>query len=499
MPVHEVPFHDMPPVATPNQDWPIAVFALARPTFDVPFAEAVAANAFAVLSQAGFTTVGPKTLLFDAPAVIAALEDLPPSSYRQVLILQVTFTDAAVTRALALQSKSPVAIWAFPEPRLGGRLRLNSFCGLNLALHAIGRADRQARYLYAAPDAPQIAQKLATLMRDAPPKPAHTQTLPPPTANDRHIANRAVEALRGQRIGLIGEHPDGFETCRYDADALNHVFGLEVTPLPLQDLFARARAVPADKITSLHQHVGQHIAGLDAVDQGQLAKSFAIHEALKQLTIAHQCSGLAVRCWPELFTEHGCAACGPMSLLNGQKIPAACEADVLGAVSQKLLQDIAGDAAWLVDIVDMNVADDTTVFWHCGSAPLSMCDPEAKAEAQIHSNRKMPLLMQFPLKPGRITIARVTQAHDQLRLVIGGGEVLRAPKSFTGTSGVVRLDGGTAANMRGLLGHALEHHLAIVYGDWQGALVAAANQLGLPTLTLAAAPTLEAAHTQEMD
>ena len=60
-----------------------------------------------------------------------------------LLILQVTFTDAAFATRAAVAHKGRVAIWAVPEPRTGGRLRLNAFCGLNLLSHALGLNDRR--------------------------------------------------------------------------------------------------------------------------------------------------------------------------------------------------------------------------------------------------------------------------------------------------------------------------------------------------------------------
>jgi L-fucose isomerase-like protein len=119
---------------------------------------------------------------------------------------------------------------------------------------------------------------------------------------------------------------------------------------------------------------------------------------------------MAVRCWPETFTEYGCAACAPMGSMNEARVPATCEADVHGAISQLLLQQLAGAPAWLADLVDIDVATDTAILWHCGSAPLSMRDAESTVEATIHSNRRMPLLHQFTLKPGRITVARISRA-----------------------------------------------------------------------------------------
>jgi hypothetical protein len=63
--------------------------------------------------------------------------------------------------------------------------------------------------------------------------------------------------------------------------------------------------------------------------------------------------------------------------------------------------------------------------------------------------------------------------------------MLRAPLSFTGTSGVVRFDGGTERAMRGLLDHALEHHVAVAYGDHADAVAGAGLALGLPVIALA--------------
>ena len=57
-------------------------------------------------------------------------------------------------------------------------------------------------------------------------------------------------------------------------------------------------------------------------------------------------------------------------------------------------------------------------------------DPEADIKATIHSNRKLPLLNEFPLKPGRITMARFSKGHDRATMVLGGGEMVRAVTTF---------------------------------------------------------------------
>jgi L-fucose isomerase-like protein len=199
----------------------------------------------------------------------------------------------------------------------------------------------------------------------------------------------------------------------------------------------------------------------------------------------HELSGLAIRCWPEFFTELGCAACAAMSLLSDELIPCSCEADVNGTITQLMLQWFSGEQAFGTDVVGFDLEGDSAVVWHCGQAPLSMADPSFQPRGAIHSNRKLPLLMEFPLKPGRVTLARLTEARGDYTLVVGAGEVLRAPMSFTGTSGVLRFDRPAAEVLATIMDQGLDHHIALTYGDYVAELLALAKLLDLPVLRLA--------------
>jgi L-fucose isomerase-like protein len=308
---------------------------------------------------------------------------------------------------------------------------------------------------------------------------------PAPSMVEREKARRLMAALKGRTIGLIGEHPVGFDTCAYDDARLATLAGVSVRRMGLPELFAAADAVPAEAIAATRAEVAAKLEGLDAVDQPQLQRSLGVYHGLEALKDRAGASAMAVRCWPELFTEHGCAACGPMGLLTDRKIPCACEADVYGALTGLILQEAAEAPSWLVDIVDMDEASDTAVLWHCGSAPLAMADDQFIPRAQIHSNRKMPLLQEFTLKPGRVTIARVSQAKGRPTLILAGGEMLRAPMSFTGTSGVLRFDRSIADVTEAMIEFGLEHHVALVYGEHRGTLRALGQEMGLPVVELA--------------
>lgn len=176
-------------------------------------------------------------------------------------------------------------------------------------------------------------------------------------------------------------------------------------------------------------------------------------------------------------------------MLTEEGTPCSCEADVNGTLTLVLLQALSGSQPFITDLVSVDAESDTGVLWHCGLAPVSMADPQTTIQATVHSNRKLPLLFEFPLKPGRITIARLHrrpngQGGHGYHLVIGGGEVVRSPKSFGGTSGVVRFDRSAIEVFETVMTEGLEHHFCIVYGEWRAELAAFARLVDLPILNL---------------
>ncbi|GIT91135.1 fucose isomerase [Jannaschia pagri] len=439
----------------------VGILPLARPTFDVPFAEEKLAAMLWALDASGHEIIGPRDLLMGPDE--GALEVVAGADI--LLILQVTFTDAAFATRAAMGFEGPVAIWAVPEPRLGGRLRLNAFCGLNLLSHALGLNDRRFTWAYG------DSVDLDTLLTGAPVEPR--VGVPSEAA--------PVAIRRDLRIGRIGERPEGFHTCDYDGPALQALTGARVTELALPDLFARARALP-DAEVAPYAAKAADLGGLADLDAGELDRSLRLAGALDGLKAERGFDAMAIRCWPETFTEYGGAVCGPVSMLGEARTPCACEVDVYGAVTQAILQDVADAPVFLADLVDMDA--ETGVVWHCGQAPASMA--ASAPGATVHTNRKQALLLEFPLKAGRVTLFRLSQAYGQAQAVIATGEVLDRPMAFTGTSGVVRFDRGAEAVCKDVMASGLEHHMALVYGDHAEALRGVAAGLGIPVLELGA-------------
>jgi len=417
--------------------------ALARPTFDVALAQEVTEQARALLSTAGFTLEGPTGLVSTMETARAAAEDLCARPLDALVIFQATFADSSLAMALAEALTGPIVLWAVPEARTGGRLRLNSFCGINLAAHSLKRAGREYDYLYAPADDARVLPRLRAWAQ----------------------AGLVYRRLRSTRLGRFGENPAGFGPCELDAAGLQRHFGVEVRRYGLEDLFAQIQAMPAAEVERVLTPLRGRVAGLDALDAAATRRTLAAYLALQAEAQRAGLQGLAVRCWPEFFTELGCAACAAMSLLSDEGLPCSCEADINGTVTQLALQWLSDAPAFGTDVVGFDEAENTATLWHCGLAPLSMADEQSTPRGTIHSNRKLPLLMEFPLKPGPVTLARLHAGAEGWRLVVGRGEMLRAPLSFSGTSGVLRLESPVRQVMDTIITQGLDHHVSLTYGD----------------------------------
>jgi L-fucose isomerase-like protein len=463
----------------------LGVLALARPTFDVPYAEQVAATAFATLASLDAELIGSADLLFDAASTEAALEQFEGAELDALLLLQVSFTDSSMTEAIGARYRAPIILWSFPEERTGGRLRLNSFCGINLAAYALINAGSRFGYIHrTADDAGAVTDLEALLQGGVGQPPSRRRAASPSPEAARAKAAEVAAELRGSTVGVIGDHPIGFEPCGYDADELQRVTGVAVERKELPDLFGSARKVDPGELEMTRSRASQALGSLGELDQEALAKSLSLYGGMKTLIRQGGWSGIATRCWPECFTEYGGAACSPQSMLIDDGTPGTCEADVYGNVTALLLQAVAGEPAFVADIVEMDTAGDTGVLWHCGLAPMHMAPTDGSPRGTIHSNRAKPLLNEFALRPGRVTLARLSQAGNELSLVIGSGKMLDVPLAFSGTAGVIDFERPAPEVTATIMREGLEHHYGIVYGDYRTELEALAEYWMIPVIDL---------------
>ena len=457
----------------------IGYLALARETFDVEFAESKFSKGKDILQSISKKVIGFDKLVTNDDIAEEALVFFKDNDCEKIFLFQTTFTDAKFLLNFAKSIQKPICIVSFPEPRTGGRLRLNSVCGLNLAMHSLIKNDITPDFVIMEEDDKTNEISFSNFIQ--------SQNESKKTSwNIASISDHTVDfdySIDKQTIGIIGTRPEGFDTCDYDSSEVTNKLNVSLVDLELEDLFDEAKEVELETIVKTKNTVSSYLAGTEELVQEEFNKSLSIYHGLENLKDKHNLDAFAIRCWPETFTEYGCASCGPMAMMNEKKVSCACEADVLGGISCNILNQMNNDPSLLVDIVDVDKSDNSLVFWHCGLAPISMAK-KGTARSGIHSNRKKPLLHDFSLKEGEITIFRVSKARGKLQFFVMKGQVLDCPNSFSGTSGVINLGENSANTLEQMFKGGLEHHVAFTYGDISDKLVHFGQQMNIPTYTL---------------
>ena len=477
------------PVTNASEQRRIVVVPIGRPTFDLELGEQQVAAATAVLDGLGAGPSGEQPILTDVDELDARLDVALAGSESDpdvVVVLQATFSDSSLVGRVADRLGSPLVVWSFPEARTGERLRLNSLCGANLAAYLLRRRTHRVEFVHVDPSADAAAdmvnRAIDRVTEAAPTAPGHG--VAPSRTADLQAGRSIADRLVSHRIGVVGDPPNGFEPCVGDVDEMRAVTGIEVDRVPLTVLFDEADAAPAAVRAATIERVRASMDVDDETANAGLDESIALHSGLRALADRHGWSALATRCWPECMTEYGGAVCTPMAMLTEDGVPGVCEADLYGAATALVLREIAGSDPFVADLVDCDEHDDTSVVWHCGVASVTLADPDVRPVAITHPNRHRALANQFALNPGRVTVARLSQAGGELSMVIGGGEILRRPRPFQGTCAVLRWDQPVTAVLATVFGRGLEHHVGIVYGDYAAELESLAAAWGVPVIRL---------------
>lgn len=446
------------------QDFTIAFVSFIRPTFDVELAHELTKQAKQALSDAGYHLLGADEVITSLEQSRQLADDLASQEIDLLVIFMATFNDSTMITTIAQAIDAPMLMWSLPEPGEDDNLRLNSLCGINLAGHALTKLGRKYDYVHAKVNSEKPMQKIATLV----------------------CVGKVLRLLKQTRIARVGERPPGFETCDYNDDQLRAVFGIEVIPIDLQkEVFACISETEPAEVDLVIEKLSQTVDGLHEIEDVPKRKTLSTFVQLNEMAESRNLQGFAMRCWPEFFSDVGCAACAAMSMLSDKGLPASCEVDVHGTITQFILQTMSRQPAFGTDLVSIVEEDDAIALWHCGLAPLGMASDREKPRVTNHVGRKLPLLMDFALKGGTVTVARLSeQQNGSYRLVVGVAEMLDRQKPFHGTSGMMRFSRSAEDVMDTIIREGIEHHVAITYGDYVEPLIALADYLDIPVLKL---------------
>lgn len=436
-----------------NKTFKIGYLPLSKVNWTNDTLEAARADALAFLKTLpGVEVVGPDHMLALESEALEVLDQWEQDRPDLIVAHFLTFSLGVVPPLFAQRLKTPILLWSQPEPDpAGGRLQNNSFCAANMNAHHMWRLGIPYFYVHAQAGTPAAEEQLERQIRVA----------------------KAMKDLGRLRIGLIGGRVPGFYTSCVDEMMLRRTLGPEVKIVTEHELFTVAQNLTADEVAKGMAIIDEDLAThpTDGPCAAHKEKSARLIAAVMKLKEKFFVDIFAMRCWPEVILNefYGIAVCSTLGHLTNHGVLTACEGDVYGAIMMRIGQILSNDLPFFCDLIICE--GEYGVTWHCGAAPCGLCKPGYKPElrmsATVEGGATKGCTGEFPLKPGRVTLARLGETRDGrgFRMLVCTGTGLDTDLFVRGTPLKIKFDAGCEAVRREVMENGWEHHYALMYGD----------------------------------
>jgi len=321
---------------------------------------------------------------------------------------------------------------------------------------------------------------------------------------------RALIGLSMLKIITFGPRPQDFFACNAPIQKLFDI-GVEIQENSELDLLVAYNAHKDDK------RIPQIIADMEKeLGEGNKMPGILPKLAQYELTLLdwmEQNKGsrkyvtFANKCWPAFQTEFGFVPCYVNSRLAARGIPAACEVDIFGALSEYIGACVSCGSVTLLDINNSVPADmyeseingkfdykltDTFMGFHCGNTPICRLN-NAQLKYQLIMHRLLEPgntpditrgTLEGDIKPGGITFFRLQgTAEGGLKSYIAHGEVLPVATRSFGGIGVFAIPEMGRFYRHVLIADRYPHHGAVAFGHIGKALFDVFTYLGVPKIS----------------
>lgn len=387
-----------------------------------------------------------------------AMIDVEPKAMREYEIFErerpdiivafyATFALGVIVPRFAKNLKTPVILWSIPEPDpAGGRLQANSFCATNMNAHFLWRFHVPYFHVHGAIDSAEAQKGLERAVRIA----------------------RAADTVSKMRIGVIGGRVPGFYTSCCSEMLLRDKIGPEVKYITMLEVVNAAKNMPEERVVEALKIIESDTCCAPTASAGDVRKSAALFAAVAEMKEKFLVGNFTLRCWPEVISEdlYGITACSTIGHLNNHGLLTVCEGDVYAAVMLRLEKELSGQDPFFCDMIVCE--GDHAVLWHCGAAPCSLRKEGFKSKLTNSSTVvKCGVTHEFPLKAGRITLARLGETRDgsRFRMFIATGTGLDTDLFVRGNPLKVKFDAGCEKIRDVVFNQGFEHHFSMAYGD----------------------------------
>lgn len=369
-----------------------------------------------------------------------------------IAVISGTFHLGHLLLEIKKYADKPLLLWGLPElPYNGGKIRLNSVCGVNL----------------------NASNMVKSGISD------FTYTIGSRIDENWVDAVRMIRALKQSRVGILGYRAHGFFNVGVDELAMYQKFGTIIDHYELTDLWNTA---VSPELVQKYASVMSGAFDMSAVSSEKQNKVAELAAKFRVFADEKGLSAIAVRCWPEFASGYGIAPCASMSVVQSDDLLLSCEGDLDCALTMICHRAAGAITPFMADLSQVNVEDNSALMWHCGVAPCNLTDGVCSCTLDTYHAGGKGVTAGFVMKPGPINMARLDSVNGRYRVFNRKGEAVPMAKELTGTYAKVRFEQPMQEVLDTVIYSGLAHHVSMVYGDYSKTMDIFARLKGLEVL-----------------
>jgi len=415
----------------------IGVVCVARKTFDYIAAEEIFIKIQSKLKKIENVDWEINSeLLIEIEDAQATAQDLKSKNIDGLICISGTFALGHLILELNKVIQKPILLWGLEElPYDGGKIRLNSVCGINLNSSNLYKAGVKNYHVV-------IGDQIDEDWLDA---------------------LRIIKAFATKHIGIIGYRAKGFFNLDIDELDLYKELGLLIDHFELNNIYNVD--VDTNKVKERIAQI-KKIFDVSAVSEQQLSRVAELTCKFNEFMEHNQLDALAIRCWPEFAADFGIAPCAAMSILQAEGRILACEGDILGSLSMVAHSAIGAESPYLADFSQVDFKENFALLWHCGVAPCNLWDGKCNRSLEPYFAGGKGVTADFVMKSGQVSFLRIDYAPGEYRLFLQKGDIIPMEKELKGTYAKAVFEDHVKDVLKKIIDNGIAHHISVVYDDY---------------------------------
>ncbi len=332
--------------------------------------------------------------------------------------------------------QKPILLWGLNELSYeGGKIRLNSVCGINLNASNLYKAGVKNYHIV-------IGDHIDENWLDA---------------------IRIIKAFKTVRLGMLGSRAKGFFNLDVDELDLYNQVGILINYYELNEIFNFK--VDEDLIANRKSKI-KTTFDVSNINENQLNKVAELTVKFNNFMKQNNLDAIAIRCWPEFAATFGISPCAAMSVLQSENKILTCEGDILGSLSMLAHKAIGAETPFIADFSQVNFEEDFGLLWHCGVAACNLWDSECIRSLDSYFAGGKGVTADFVMKSGEISMLRIDYAPGEYRIFLQKAVGIPMKKELKGTYVKVKFEENIRNILNKLTLKGIAHHISVVYGDF---------------------------------